>query len=64
MARHALIPMLALGTLAGCASLTVDNPFEPAPTFVRLDEAPAAPLTLARGQSIVITLPANIPTGY
>jgi predicted secreted protein len=50
--------------LAGCSALTVDNPFKPAPTFVRLDEAPAAPLTLARGQSIVVTLPANIPTGY
>jgi predicted secreted protein len=56
--------LAALATLAGCASLTVDNPFVPAPTFVRLDEASAAPLTLARGQSIVVTLPANIPTGY
>ena len=64
MVRYTLIAMVALATLAGCASLTADNPFEPAPSFVRLDEAPAQPLTLARGQSIVVTLPANIPTGY
>ena len=66
MARDALIGVaaLALATLGGCASLTVDNPFDRAPTFVPLGEAPAAPLTLARGQSIVVTLPANIPTGY
>ena len=53
-----------LALLAGCASLTVDNPFNPAPLPVQLNEASTAPVSMARGQSLVVTLPANLATTF
>ena len=49
---------------AGCASLTVDNPFNPAPLPIQLNEASTAPVSVARGQSLVVTLPANLATDF
>jgi len=61
-----LAAMLALTAVAGCESFpTWDNPFKPAPLAVRLDERSAsAPITLARNQALIVTLEANVTTGY
>ncbi len=64
MIRHALLLAGALLALAGCESLTVENPFKPPPLAVRLGESSPAPVLIARGQTIVVTLDANVTTGY
>jgi inhibitor of cysteine peptidase len=58
--------MLALMAVAGCQSFpTWDNPFEAAPLGVRLDERSAStPITIKRNQALVVTLEANVTTGY
>jgi len=58
--------LLALGALASCGTFpTWENPFAAPPTAVRIDERSAdAPITLARNQTLVVTLEANITTGY
>ena len=58
--------LLALGALASCGTFpTWENPFALPPTAVRIDERSAdAPITLARNQTLVVTLEANITTGY
>src|SRR5438093_243763 len=58
--------LVALGALAGCDTFpTWDNPFTAPPTAVRIDERNAdAPIALARNQTLVVTLEANITTGY
>ena len=62
--RYLTLVLAASAVLAGCETLTFDNPFQPPPLAVRLDEASAAPVSLARGQSLIVTLPANLTTGY
>ena len=64
MARAAWTAIAGLATLAGCGVLTVENPFDPPPVPIRLNDATTAPLTVARGQSLVVTLDANVSTGY
>ena len=61
-----LAAMLALTAVAGCQSFpTWDNPFKSAPLGVRLDESSAsAPVTLERNQALIVTLEANVTTGY
>ena len=61
-----LAAMLALTAVAGCQSFpTWDNPFKSAPLGVRLDESSAsAPVTLERNQALIVTLQANVTTGY
>jgi len=54
----------AVALVSGCETLTVENPFKPAPLAVRLDETSTAPVALARGQTLVVTLEANVTTGY
>ena len=56
----------ALSALAACDTFpTWDNPFTAPPLAVRLDERNAsAPVTVLRNQTLVITLEANITTGY
>ena len=58
--------LVALGVLTGCDTFpTWDNPFTAPPTAVRIDERNAnGPITLARNQTLVVTLEANITTGY
>ena len=51
--------------LTGCESMTVENPLHPAPLAVRLDGGPTSgPVTVPRGQTLVVTLDANVTTGY
>jgi inhibitor of cysteine peptidase len=55
--------------LAACESMppmkAIENPFDPPPVAVRVGEsAAAAPVVLQRGQTLVITLEANVTTGY
>ena len=61
-----LVAVLALGVLAACeTSPTWDNPFKASPVAVRIDERNAsAPVTLQRNQTLVVTLEANVTTGY
>ena len=61
-----LAAMLALMAVAGCESFpTWDNPFKAAQLGVRLDESSAsAPITIARNQALIVTLEANVTTGY
>jgi len=56
----------ALAALASCGAFpTWDNPFTAPPTAVRIDERNAdAPITLARNQTLVVKLEANVTTGY
>jgi inhibitor of cysteine peptidase len=58
--------VLAVAALAACDTFpTWDNPFKAPPLAVRLDERNAsAPVTVRRNETIVITLEANITTGY
>src|SRR5690242_18755108 len=64
--RRRCTPLLLAGLamLAGCASLTVDNPFTPPPLPLQLNEASTAAVSLSRGQSLVVTLPADLATAY
>ena len=64
--RSRLAAMLALTAVAGCQSFpTWDNPFKTAQLAVRLDEGSAsAPITVERNQTLVVTLEANVTTGY
>ena len=64
MVRFALVVTAALAMLAGCESMTVENPFNPPPLAVRLDESTSAPVSVTRGQTLVVTLDANVTTGY
>ena len=64
MAPVLLVMAAALALLAGCETLTVDNPFEPPPLAVRLYESTTAPVSVARGQTLVVALDANVTTGY
>ena len=54
--------------LAGCqgmSSMPPENPFAPPPVAVRVDESgEGAPIVLARGQTLVVVLQANLTTGY
>ena len=52
--------------LTACADFpTWDNPFTAPPVAVPLDERNAnAPVTLQRNQTLVVTLQANVTTGY
>src|SRR2546423_13925445 len=61
-----LAAVLALMAVAGCQSFpTWDNPFKSARLAVRLDEGSAsAPITVERNQTLVVTLEANVTTGY
>ena len=59
-----LAPAAALVALCGCSSLTVENPWTPAPLAVYVDAATAPPVTLVRGQTLVVTLEANVTTGF
>ncbi len=61
-----LAAMPALIAVAGCQGFpTWDNPFNVAPLAVRLDEHSAsAPVTVERNQTLVVTLEANVTTGY
>jgi len=58
--------VVALTALAACDTFpTWDNPFQAPPLAVRLDERNAnAPVTLQRNQTLVVTLEANVTTGY
>jgi inhibitor of cysteine peptidase len=58
--------LLALGALAGCDTFpTWDNPFTAPPTAVQIDERNVnAPIALVRNQTLVVTLEANVTTGY
>ena len=51
---------------AGCGSAPpIENPFAPAPTALRVDDrSSGTPLTLSRGQTLVVVLEANVSTGY
>ena len=43
----------------------IENPFDPPPLAVRVgDRVPPAPIVLDRGQTLVVTLEANVTTGY
>ncbi|MEO5763921.1 MAG: protease inhibitor I42 family protein [Casimicrobiaceae bacterium] len=64
MTRATLAVTALLAGLAGCQSLTVENPFHPAPLAVRLDAASTAPVSVSRGRTLVVTLDANVTTGY
>ena len=56
---------VGVAVFAACAPLSMENPFAPAPTALRVDERNAgAPIALARGQTLVIVLEANVTTGY
>jgi inhibitor of cysteine peptidase len=61
-----LAAMLTLTAVAGCQGFpTWDNPFKVAPLAVRLDEGSAgAPITVERNQTLIVTLEANVTTGY
>ena len=61
-----LAAMLMLMSVTGCQSFPAgDNPFKAPPLAVRLDERNAsAPITVARNQTLVVTLEANVTTGY
>ena len=58
--------LAAVAALAACESFpTWDNPFTAPPVAVRLDERSAnAPISVVRNQTLVVTLEANIATGY
>jgi inhibitor of cysteine peptidase len=59
--------LLASAALAACGTPfpTWDNPFAAPPTAVRIDERNAnAPIALVKNQTVVVTLEANITTGY
>ncbi|HEY3178100.1 MAG TPA: protease inhibitor I42 family protein [Casimicrobiaceae bacterium] len=58
--------VLVLLTIAGCQSFpTWDDPFKAPPLAVRVDERNAnAPITVLRNQTLVVTLEANVTTGY
>jgi len=65
MVRFTLALAAAVAALlSGCETLTVENPFKPAPLALRLDEGSTAPVVLARGQTVVVKLEANVTTGY
>jgi inhibitor of cysteine peptidase len=65
MVRFTLAFAAALAMLTGCESMTVENPFNPAPLALRLDGSPASgPVTLPRGETLTVTLEANVTTGY
>ena len=61
-----LAAIFALIAIAGCETFpTWDNPFKAPPTAVRIDERNAnAPIALARNRTLVVTLEANVTTGY
>ena len=65
-AMRRLAALVAVAVLAGCETFpTWDNPFKEPPLAVRLDERDAgAPITLVRNQTLVVTLEANVTTGY
>jgi inhibitor of cysteine peptidase len=59
----------AVLAFAGCESLPSmpppENPFKPPPLAVRVSESDASmPIVLARGQTLVVVLEANVTTGY
>ena len=60
------IALVAVAALGGCETFpTWDNPFKEPPVAVRLDERNAsAPITLVPNQTLVVTLEANVTTGY
>ena len=59
----ALLALLA--SVAGCSPpLTIENPWTPAPLAVYVTAAATAPVTLVRGQTLVVTLDANVTTGF
>ena len=66
MPRASQLAAILLMSVAGCQSFpTWDNPFKSAPLGVRLDESSAsAPVTLERNQALIVTLQANVTTGY
>ena len=65
MVRFTLAVAAALAILTGCESMTVENPLNPAPLAVRLDgSAAGGPVRVTRGQTLVVTLEANVTTGY
>jgi len=57
---------ILLISVAGCQSFpTWDNPFRAPPSAVHLDERNAgAPITVERNQTLIVTLEANVTTGY
>jgi inhibitor of cysteine peptidase len=61
-----IVALLPLAALAACGSFpTWDNPFAASPVAVRLDERNTnAPVTVSRNQTLVVTLEANVTTGY
>jgi len=61
-----LAALLALTVLAACESFpTWDNPFKAPPLAVRLDERNAnAPIVVQKNQTVIVTLEANVTTGY
>ena len=66
--RHVATIAAALA-LAGCESLPsmppMENPFRPPPLAARVTEGEAsAPIVLARGQTLVVALEANLTTGF
>ena len=63
---RAIVASIALAALGACDTFpTWDNPFTRPPVAVQVGESNApAPITLARNQTLVVTLEANITTGY
>ncbi|TMH68304.1 MAG: hypothetical protein E6H48_05605 [Betaproteobacteria bacterium] len=66
MPRASQLAAILLMSVAGCQSFpTWDNPFKAPPSAVRLDERNAsAPIAMERNQTLVVTLEANVTTGY
>ena len=65
MGRVTLVATAALVLVCACSPpLTVENPWTPAPLAIRADAATTAPIALVRGQTLVVTLDANITTGF
>lgn len=53
---HRLLPFASLLVLVGCASAP--------PSSVALNDDAACPLSLQRGQTLILSLPSNPATGY
>ena len=71
-ATGSIAAIAAALVLAACDSMQTiqsmppaPNPFKPPPLAVRVGESGAsAPIVLQRGQTLVVTLEANVTTGY
>ena len=61
-----IVASIALAALGACDTFpTWDNPFMPPPIAVQVGETTAAaPIALVRNQTLVVTLEANVTTGY